>query len=361
VSWTTGGSDAEKVISRAVHDGTLDAFRELLGFKSFGGNGFQSATYTQEGGGGGGYYGSGGIGNGGAGGGTGGDGLGSATPSTIGKHGIPQLGGQLPKSVHGAVDKVNKASGAAINDAISNGAGSAVGSPFDRTRFAAELKAKPWLKEKIFQLAAGEDRPSRGQSLLANQSVMEEIFNRAIVRGTSLEAQAKWVRERGGYYAGHPSHLTALERRNAEENWRKVLGGSNVSNYATDNSSNAPGNHLADRDQAGGRFRLRNKYNGEYFFAPGNAERGFARRWDKLMQDEAASEAARAAHGAHLADHIRHHLGPSAKAGEIGHARVSIDLSGFPKGTRTKASASGLFKEARINRGRVMPMASEDA
>jgi hypothetical protein len=43
-----------------------------------------------------------------------------------------------------------------------------------------------------------------------------------------------------------------------------------------------------------------------------------------------------------------------------GDASVRIDLNGFPKGTRTRASTSGIFKEVRLNRGRPMGMASQE-
>jgi hypothetical protein len=66
--------------------------------------------------------------------------------------------------------------------------------------------------------------------------------------------------------------------------------------------------------------------------------------------------------GAHLRDHIRHHLRQGFNSGgEMGHAKVSIDLNGFPRGTRTTASANGMFKEVSLRRGRSMPLASEDA
>jgi hypothetical protein len=42
--------------------------------------------------------------------------------------------------------------------------------------------------------------------------------------------------------------------------------------------------------------------------------------------------------------------------------KLSIDLSGFPRGTRTKyAGDEGLFKEVKLNRGRPMSLASEDS
>jgi tail lysozyme len=77
-------------------------------------------------------------------------------------------------------------------------------------------------------------------------------------------------------------------------------------------------------------------------------------------------------HGASIFDHIRHKHGSLGKhaaraaglvgpAGTItGEASLRIDLNGFPKGTRTASSASGLFKEVSLNRGRAMAMASED-
>ncbi|HEY2210276.1 MAG TPA: hypothetical protein VGH62_01410 [Bradyrhizobium sp.] len=44
-----------------------------------------------------------------------------------------------------------------------------------------------------------------------------------------------------------------------------------------------------------------------------------------------------------------------------GDASLSIDLNGFPRGTRTTMNYSGLFKEVRLNRGRPMAVASETA
>ena len=49
-------------------------------------------------------------------------------------------------------------------------------------------------------------------------------------------------------------------------------------------------------------------------------------------------------------------------SGSIGTSHtLSINLEGFSRGTRTAYKGSGLFKEVRLNRGRVMPMASQDA
>jgi len=164
---------------------------------------------------------------------------------------------------------------------------SSTGNPFDRARFAKELRDKPALEEKIHQLAAGEDRPSNGESRRANMAVMETMMNRAVVRGTDLESQAKWYgRERGGYYAGKPSHLSEQERANSEENLRNVLAGSNITGYATDNSSQG----LAEREKASGSFLHHTTINRESFFSPGHAEPAFRDRWRQLNDRAQAFE-----------------------------------------------------------------------
>lgn len=161
------------------------------------------------------------------------------------------------------------------------------GNPFDRSRFAKELEEKPWLRDKVHQLAAGEDRPDKGESRRANMAVMETMMNRAVVRGTSLEKQAKWYgREHGGYYAGKPSHLSDVERSNSEENLKNVLAGSNITNYATDNSSVG----LAAREKATGSFVHHKDIHGESFFSPGHAEPVLRDRWSDLHQKATAFE-----------------------------------------------------------------------
>jgi hypothetical protein len=44
-----------------------------------------------------------------------------------------------------------------------------------------------------------------------------------------------------------------------------------------------------------------------------------------------------------------------------GDASLNINLNGFPKGTRTASTYSGLFKEVKLNRGTPMASASQDA
>jgi hypothetical protein len=106
-------------------------------------------------------------------------------------------------------------------------------------RFDAEFARDPQLAEDMMKISLGEN-----QNPSANQSVIETIFNRASARGTSLRAQMQQVGVgRGGYYPGTTFAGGAANMRNpklramAEEHVRRVRGGGNVSNYATDNSS----------------------------------------------------------------------------------------------------------------------------
>jgi hypothetical protein len=158
-----------------------------------------------------------------------------------------------------------------------SGAGNTSGNPFDRERFAKELEEKPWLKEKIKHISLGENQDPR-----ANAAVMETMMNRAVVRGTSLEQQAKRHRssgvDEGGYYAGYAPHYSTAKGEMADRNLSAALRGSNITNYATDNSSGA----LAARERASGSFRHHDTINGESFFSPGSAEPALRDRWQSL-------------------------------------------------------------------------------
>jgi hypothetical protein len=157
---------------------------------------------------------------------------------------------------------------------------SKTGNPFDRERFSRELEEKPWLKEKMKHISAGENLDPR-----ANAAVIETMMNRAVTRGTSLEAQVRrhrssGVAEPGGYYAGYASGISADKAAMIDRNIAAALRGSNVSGYATDNSSGA----LAARERATGAFVHHATINGESFFSPGSAEPAFRDRWRQLYQ-----------------------------------------------------------------------------
>jgi hypothetical protein len=146
----------------------------------------------------------------------------------------------------------------------------------DRSHHRAYLAAHPELREKILSIMKSE----QGLNRLGTQSVAEETFNRADVRNHPLERVARWTSEPGGYYAdpgyrrGRVTNPT--ERAILEESLEKALSGSNVSNWATDNSSGS----LAAREKRGGEFTLRSEYTGESFFTR-NSENARHKAWQE--------------------------------------------------------------------------------
>jgi len=148
-----------------------------------------------------------------------------------------------------------------------------------------ELAAKPWLREKILELAANEEGPGRGAT-----QIMETMMNRAEVRGTTLEQQARWTHE-GGYYDDRQGRARATNtvrgnRQSYENSLDEALRGSNHADYATDNSSG----QMARDEANSGKFRLRTKTDaGNYLFSPGWAERGYIPKWEKWQKEKAAA------------------------------------------------------------------------
>jgi hypothetical protein len=156
----------------------------------------------------------------------------------------------------------------------------------DRERYRIELQNDPALRERFLDIMFNE----QGRHPEGIQAVAESALNRASVRKTSLRRQLGWHRwEPHGYYQrgnagrGRHRHMDALNR--ALEN---ALAGSNISNFATDNSSGG----LASRERRSGRFRYRSGYTGESFFAPGWAEPKFARDWDHWVSGMQGAETA---------------------------------------------------------------------
>jgi hypothetical protein len=144
----------------------------------------------------------------------------------------------------------------------------------DRERYRQELAHDPDLRQRLLQVMYNE----QGRHPQGVQAIAETALNRASVRKTSLRRQLGWHRlEPHGYYQagnmgrGMTRYLPVLNQ--ALDN---ALAGSNIANFATDNSSGG----LARRERSSGRFRYRSGYTGESFFAPGWAEPQFARDWD---------------------------------------------------------------------------------
>lgn len=149
----------------------------------------------------------------------------------------------------------------------------------DRAQLVQEVNGNPRLKDRVFRLAYNE----QGGNPQGVQAVMESMVNRARVRGTGMAQQARWHRTEGGYYqegSGYRGPVPARLMPMLEQAWRNVVNGSNISNYATDNSSGA----LASRERATGRFGYRSGYTGETFFRPGSAEPGLVPRYFNWLQ-----------------------------------------------------------------------------
>jgi hypothetical protein len=147
----------------------------------------------------------------------------------------------------------------------------------NRESFRQELRDKPWLREKILHIAAGENEGRE-----ANQAVIESAMNRAAMMGTTLEQEMRRTSE-GGYYAGYRANVAEPQRRMIEENIDKALAGSNVSNYATDNSSQ--GFHTSGSDPM---YRTVKSSNGENFSVPNRSD---ARGHDRYEAWRASADA----------------------------------------------------------------------
>jgi hypothetical protein len=130
------------------------------------------------------------------------------------------------------------------------------------------------IRDKLLAVMAGE----QGMNALGTQAIAEETMNRADVRGQDLGETSKiYGRERGGYSAGYkPGALNNPKwRAILEDSLEKALQGSNVNNWATDNSSGG----LAAKEARGGEFTSTgDPITGEYFWTR-NSERAKHAAW----------------------------------------------------------------------------------
>jgi hypothetical protein len=153
-----------------------------------------------------------------------------------------------------------------------------------RDRARAELKANPDLNEKAMHIFAGENPDPD-----ASTALWEETINRMAVRGTSLEKELRTTRE-GGYYEGWRDEVSPSTRKTLEASRDRALNYSNVSNYATDNSSG----DLARRDRESGHFTEKQVLNREHFFGPDNRIDAHQKAYNKLVAESEAQRAASA-------------------------------------------------------------------
>ena len=142
-----------------------------------------------------------------------------------------------------------------------------------RQKFAEELRDNPALRKKLMAISAGENLDPAG-----NLAVIESLMNRADMMGTSLSKEGRTTGERG-YYAGYNEKALQDPRKAKmiEDNMQAALNGSNVSNYATDNSSGSFGRNR----NASGMYSQTSTYGGELFSYPNRYDaRGNDRYWD---------------------------------------------------------------------------------
>jgi hypothetical protein len=232
-----------------------------------------------------------------------------------------------------------------------------------RQRFADAMKAKPQLRKEIagMILTEGARDPI---------PVVESLFNRAEYTGKSLEQ----LLHSGFYGPINRGQLPAAMARLARDPKLRArmdaaidaaLNGSNLIKGATDQGMRSDPNGrwpggLIDR----GHGNIFNDWGG----GPGGHEG--ARRFREAQQRAVNAHATDAAH-AHLRDLIRDHgsltrsweRSPYGSGGAnkvTGDASLTIDLNGFPRGTRYASKADGMFKKVQLNRGRPMQLASQD-
>jgi murein DD-endopeptidase MepM/ murein hydrolase activator NlpD len=243
-----------------------------------------------------------------------------------GKDGVAPQGG-LTSPSGGVLAKVDAS--AKVSDVGSAQGG---GLAADRARFKAELDADPALRAKVLRIAANE----QGKHGLGTQAVLESMMNRASFKGTSLAAQAKWTGE-GGYYAMGTMGRGALEdkehREVLEGSLAKVYGGSNITDYATDNASQG----LARKRTANQEMVFTKDYGGESFYQPGRVSgEGNVRKY--------AGWRAGLARDSLTAD----------KANDVQtDGKLTADVRA-PSGTKVEVSGSGAFKNTETSRETTM-------
>jgi hypothetical protein len=165
-------------------------------------------------------------------------------------------------------------------------------------------------------------------------------------------------------------HNNARLNRSFDAIIAKVLGGSDAIQGFTDQGMPTdPNGHL----RRPGFPYLHHGGNDFTDWEGGPGGRAGARRFREALEAAVKREADLHPHGtvARLSDHIRHNnlLKEGKKAGyissnnngDLGGASLTVDFKNMPRGVRTSAKTSGLFKEAKLNRGRAMPMADSDA
>jgi hypothetical protein len=248
-----------------------------------------------------------------------------------------------------------------------------------RSGVAAEIDKDPGLKKQLAGMMQLEGSPLQTMESLANRTVMMNQWRKQ--RGLPPLSVRQMLHsgfygplnrgQLGGAIASLEHHPKKLQQM-FDTIDSVVKKGSNSILGATDQGMPSDPNGM----WAGGGFRLKkggNVFN-DWGGGPGHE---YARRWRELQQKHVhdTMEAAKPSlHGQALRDHFGHRgrrdsLLPHAQRAGLfsspealkGAASLSIDLNGFPRGTKTAAEYSGMFKSVQLNRGRAMAVASEEA
>ncbi|MET4798056.1 hypothetical protein [Bradyrhizobium sp. LB11.1] len=334
----------KSALSDAVKDGVLDAFREYISGKSGGSTGgFQNASFGD------GFGGSGGGGARGA-------GINGGFHNGGGFRVLQNSGADIPGA---PPEGSNAFKGVGGLDAGTSG-----GSQYLQARrkpIMDELKNNPRAMNEVRGMLLSEGTPKH---------TMESLFNRLDYERT-MGGNTKSVLGmlHSGFYG--PINRGQLASRIAQVNRDPALKakldkaitnayGSNDLEGATDQGMKTDPNGRwrgGYKDFGGG--NIFNDWGG----GPGG--HGGARRFRESLMNGVAEASAQHGVRAALRDHIRHKnlLGQrSSLDGKLtGDAHVRIDMNGAPRGTRTSATANGMFKSIKLNRGRAMPMADGDA
>lgn len=187
----------------------------------------------------------------------------------------------------------------------------------DRAGYMKELEQNPELKEKVLRLGQNE----QGSNPQGTQAVFESMMNRASVRNTTLEQQARWTTERGYYEvgrAGTNAPISAENRAVLEQSLSNAGAGGNVSNYAYGNASGQTAKNKISG--AGGlTAEYRSDFNGETFFGPNSDEKGYLKNYNTWKDsvskggDPSGMAAALAGGGMRVSPHVKM---PAVRPGE---------------------------------------------
>jgi hypothetical protein len=185
----------------------------------------------------------------------------------FGSKDYPAVGGNAGANPMSGGGIVPDDAGAGTN-AVVTGAGAGI----NRDKWAAQLRANPALRDKLYRRALGEN-----SNPMANQAVMEEAANRADIRGNKSFDDHGNLKYFQGYYGGR---ISAKQREMLDSNFAKVFDqGSDISKGAIDNSSQ----WLSLKHERTGRFRTTANFGGdgitghrgvESFQVPGTGESG---------------------------------------------------------------------------------------